>query len=129
MKKLRITVEGKAYDVLVELIEPAGTAAPLAPPPASVASASVVAPVVAAPAPAAHGGSAPAGSIVSPLSGKVVAVLVQPGQAVTAGQQVATVEAMKMNTYVNAISAGTVAKVLVNPGDAVEENQALLVIS
>ena len=47
MKKLRITVEGKAYEVLVETLD---SSAPVAA--ASVASATVSAPVVAPAAPA-----------------------------------------------------------------------------
>ena len=44
------------------------------------------------------------------------------------GAQVATIEAMKMNTYVNAPKAGRVASIIAKPGDAVEEGATLLVI-
>ncbi|OIR07223.1 methylmalonyl-CoA carboxyltransferase 1.3S subunit [mine drainage metagenome] len=123
MKKLRVTVEGKAYEVLVEILDETHAAAPAPVQPASVASASVAAPVVSAKSAAAPSGP---GDIPSPLAGKVVSVDVKPGQAVTEGQQVATIEAMKMNTYVYAPRAGTVAEVFVNAGDAVDEGKSLV---
>lgn len=129
MKHLRITVEGKAYDVQVEIVgEESGPVQPLIGTPAR--SASVAAPA-AAPAPApkpaapAAGG---AGSLVSPLSAVVVSVDVAVGQAVEAGQQVLTLEAMKMNTVVSATAAGTVKSISVKQGDSVDEGQELLVI-
>jgi biotin carboxyl carrier protein len=80
------------------------------------------APVPAAPKPAVTGG----GAVVSPLAGKLVSIDVKVGQAVEEGTQVATIEAMKMNTYIYAPKTGRVAEVLVNPGDAVEEGAALM---
>jgi biotin carboxyl carrier protein len=126
MKKLRVTVDGKAYEVSVEILDGGQPAAPA--PLQPVVSASVSAPVSApAPRPAvAAGGS---GAVPSPLAGKVVAVDVKPGQAVAAGAQLLTLEAMKMNTFVYAPKAGTVATVHVNPGDAVEEGAALVTLA
>lgn len=131
MKKLRVTVEGKAYEVLVEMLDEAG--APAAPRP--VASAPVLAapsaPVASAAPAAPKSAAAPAGSgdVPSPLAGKVVSIEVKVGQTVEEGAQVATVEAMKMNTYIYAPKAGTVSAILVNPGDGVEEGSALLRIN
>lgn len=129
MKKLRVTVDGKAYEVLVEILDegthtappiPTSTPAPVSAP---AAQAAVAAPVS---APAVAKASAGAGDITSPLAGKVVSVDVKVGQAVAEGAQVATVEAMKMNTYIYAPKAGTVSAVLVNAGDGVEEGSVLL---
>ena len=53
---------------------------------------------------------------------------VQIGQTVAEGAQVATIEAMKMNTYVNSPKAGRVASIIAKPGDSVEEGATLLVI-
>lgn len=131
MKKLRVTVEGKVYEVLVEMLDEATPAASAgvrawsAPAPSPVPAN----PSPAAPAPAAAPAAKPAagaGDIVSPLAGKLVSIDVTVGQAVAAGAQVATVEAMKMNTYVYATSAGTVAAVLAKPGDGVEEGTPLV---
>lgn len=128
MKKLRITVEGKVYDVQVELLDEGTTAAPAprnaapapaaAPPPPPAAAAAPV-----APAPRAAGGG---GDVPSPLAGKVVSIDVKVGDTVENGAQVATIEAMKMNTYIYAPKAGKVIEVLAKPGDAVEEGGALL---
>jgi len=124
MKKLRITVEGKAYEVLVETLDAPASSATSAPLPQGAA---VNAPPAPAQKPASAGPALP-GAITSPLSGKVVAVQVQVGAAVVAGQSVVTIEAMKMNTYVNALGAGKVAKIHVSAGDTVEEGQTLVTI-
>ena len=109
MKKLRITVDGKVFDVSVELLDQVSstTAAP-APAP------------VAAPAPAA---SAP---VATPApAGKVVSLDVAAGAPVKAGDQILTLEAMKMNTIIYAPASGTLTAFCVNPGDTVQEGQAL----
>jgi biotin carboxyl carrier protein len=129
MKKLRVTVDGKAYDVLVEILDEGDTPAAGRPAthPAHVESAHGSAPSAAAAnrAPA----SAAPGDVTSPLAGKVVSIDVQPGQKVEAGAQLLTLEAMKMNTYVFAPAAGTVQEVLAAPGDAVAEGQVLVKMS
>ena len=57
--------------------------------------------------------------------GRVVAIDVKPRQEVTQGQQLLTIETMKMNTFVLAPKAGKLAEVLVAVGDAVEEGRLL----
>ena len=59
----------------------------------------------------------------------VVSVDVKEGDSVQEGDQLLTLEAMKMNTLVTSPQAGTVEKILVGPGDGVEEGQALLKLS
>ncbi|MFT3869845.1 MAG: acetyl-CoA carboxylase biotin carboxyl carrier protein subunit [Nibricoccus sp.] len=126
MKKLRVTVEGKAYEVLVEILdEGTQTAVPMPVAPASIAP--VAAP--AAPAPKAPVNPAAPGDVVSPLAGKLVSYDVKVGDVVKEGAQVATIEAMKMNTYIYAPSAGKVAATLIAPGDGVEEGTVLLRIA
>ena len=117
MKRLRITVEGKSYEVEVELLDES------APDPSSAAPAPV--PVTAAKQSAPSSASSE-GAILSPLSAVVVSVDVAVGDAVEAGRKVITLEAMKMNTTVSASSAGTVDAILVSVGDAVDEGQALI---
>ena len=121
MKKLRVTVDGKSYDVVVEVLDDAPAASTSAAPLAAAAP-PVIAPMASAPAPIVAG----AGAIVSPLAGKIVSVDVKPGDKIESGAQVATVEAMKMNTFIYAEQAGTVAAVAVNPGDSVEEGAIIL---
>jgi len=133
MKKLRITVEGKAYDVTVEVLEDTDTgmvalpSAPAAAPsaaPAAPAPAPVAAPAAAAPAAAPAG----AGEVPSPLAGTVVSVDVAVGDSVNAGDQVLVLEAMKMNNVVQAPTSGTVTAIAVQPGATVVEGQGLLTL-
>jgi len=119
MKRLRITVEGKTYEVTVELPDETAASAP-------VASAGVSAPVSTASISASTVSAAGPGVVVSPLGGNVVGINVKVGQEVKEGEQVAVLEAMKMNTYINAPTTGKVAEVLVTVGTAVQEGQALV---
>lgn len=124
MKKLRITVDGKAYDVVVESLDDPTGAAPA--PARSPVRAAVTAPAVSASkAPATVG----PGAVVSPLAGRIVSVDCTPGQQVEAGATLVTLEAMKMNTLIHANAPGRVSEIFVKPGDAVEEGQTLLVVS
>lgn len=127
IRKLRITVTGKVYDVEVEVLDDAGGQGPVSPASsARVASAPVSAPAAPSSSAAPAGG---AGSVPSPLAGKVVSISVTAGDSVAQGDTVIVLEAMKMNTLVTAPAAGTVSEILVKPGDAVEEGQALLTIN
>ena len=138
MKKLRVTVEGKVYEVLVEVLDEGAPAVVAARPPAPVAATPAPAPVaapsapaaapapVARPSPAAARAPVGAGDIIAPLSGKVVSFDVKVGDPVAEGAQVATIVAMKMNTYIFAHRGGKVAALLAAPGDGVEEGAALL---
>jgi biotin carboxyl carrier protein len=62
------------------------------------------------------------------MPGRVVKVLVRPGDAVAARQPVVVVEAMKMENELRAPRAGTVAEVRVNEGVSVEANAVLVVL-
>jgi len=133
IKRLRVTVDGQAYDVTVELPEdgapaaPAPAAAPVNPPPPA---APVAAPAPApAPTPARSAAPAGAGDVPSPLTGRVTAVVVAAGQEVKEGDHLVTLEAMKMNTFVFAPKSGKVAALLTEVGAAVEEGQILARIS
>jgi biotin carboxyl carrier protein len=67
--------------------------------------------------------------VLSPLAGRVTAVLVTVGQAVKEGDHMVTLEAMKMNTFVFAPKTGKVSALLTEVGAAVEENQVLVKIN
>ncbi|WP_269540556.1 biotin/lipoyl-containing protein [Cerasicoccus fimbriatus] len=129
MKRLKITVEGKTYEVEVEMLDDDGQpmASASAPVKRSAPRRAAAAPApVGAPAPKSSGGSAAAGDVPSPLSAVVVSVDVKVGQQVNEGEKLITLEAMKMNTIVNAPAAGTVKAIHVAAGDAVEEGQGLI---
>lgn len=137
MKMLKITLEGKTYEVGVEVAD-AGTVAPAVPAPV-VQAAPVVAvaapapapvpvaapaPVAAAPAPAAGGHS-----VVSPMPGVVFKVRVAVGQQVAQDEELVVLEAMKMESPIYAPCAGTVAAILVKETDSVNEGQVLVQLS
>ncbi|MDG1814279.1 MAG: sodium-extruding oxaloacetate decarboxylase subunit alpha [Porticoccaceae bacterium] len=55
--------------------------------------------------------------INAPLAGTVVKVLVQPGQAVTEGETIIILEAMKMETSISAPATGNIVEVRIQAGD------------
>ena len=63
------------------------------------------------------------------MPGRVVAVLVAPGDAVQKGQPLLVLEVMKMQNEVSARRAGTITAVCVKPGDSVTPNDVLLEIA
>jgi biotin carboxyl carrier protein len=74
------------------------------------------------------GAASQPGSVVTEMPGAVVRVLVSEGQAVTKGQPVVVVEAMKMENEFKAPLAGTIHRIAVKPGDRVESGALLLAI-
>src|SRR5581483_8413262 len=82
---------------------------------------------------AAEGGAgevaaAGSGVVTAPMPGKIVAVLVRPGEAVAAGQPVVVLEAMKMESMLTAEIAGTVTQVHVAAGATVDGGAVLVEI-
>lgn len=137
MKKvIRITFEGKTYDVEVEVLGNAAPAAvapvaPVAPVAAApVAAAPIAAPAAAAPAPAPA--AAPAGEgtpVPSPMMGIVFKLKVKVGDKVTKNQEVAVLEAMKMENSIVCPCDGTVTSIAVKEQDSVTEGQVLMTIA
>lgn len=66
-------------------------------------------------------------SILSPMPGKVVKILVKEGDEVEAGQTVMTISAMKMESEFKAPRNATVKKINVAEGDVVDGNQVMMV--
>ncbi len=127
MKKLRITINGNAYDVEVEVLgEVSKASAPVAAAPVSAPVATPVAAPVAAPKPAVAAG---ANTVTAQLAAVVVSVDVKPGQQVKEGDKLITLEAMKMNTLVFAPTAGTVGEIHVSAGQSVAEGDALVTLA
>ena len=63
------------------------------------------------------------------MAATVVKVEVTVGQQVAAGQELAVLEAMKMNNFVHAPREGTVSAIHVAAGDVVAEGQPLLTLA
>src|SRR5262245_13391653 len=64
----------------------------------------------------------------APMPGKIVKVHVKAGDAVTAGQGLVVVEAMKMENGLRAPREGTVDKVRASEGQAVEAQEVLVTL-
>lgn len=124
-KTIRISFEGKSYDVEVEVLDGNQTAQVSTP--VSVAPASVAAPVAAQQAPVA----APAGGtpVPSPMMGIVFKLKVKVGDKVKMNQEIAVLEAMKMENSVVCPCDGTVASIEVKEQDSVSEGQVLMTIA
>jgi propionyl-CoA carboxylase alpha chain len=68
------------------------------------------------------------GSLLAPMPGTVVSVKVGAGQAVSAGDVVLVLEAMKMQHRVSAPTAGVVTQIDVKPGQQVAAGEVLAVV-
>ncbi len=119
--KLRITIDGKAYEAEVEALDedepPMAEYAPPYPSPA--------APVH----PDTRAAGPDAGDVKtcqSPVTGLVMKVNVEPGQPVLAGQLLMVLEAMKMETNLTAPRAAIIKSVQAAAGDSVKINQILV---
>ena len=120
MKNYTITVNGVAYDVVVEENGAAGAVAP-------VAAAPKAAPAPAAPKAAA--GAAGSIKVEAGAAGKIFKIEAKVGQAVKKGDAVVILEAMKMEIPVVAPEDGTVASIDVAVGDAVEAGAVLATLN
>ena len=123
------TLNGKKYEVQVEKVDdytPLTRAEVAAPAPAAAPVAAPAAP--AAPAPAAAPAAAGASNVTAPMPGNILDISVSVGQAVTAGQTVLTMEAMKMENEIVAPAAGTVKEIRVKKGDVVNTDDVLVVL-
>lgn len=126
--KYTATLNGKQYEVELERVDDYspipryGEAAPAAPAPAPAAPAPAPAPAPAAPA-------AGSTNVEAPMPGKILDIKVAAGQAVSYGQVLLTMEAMKMETEIVAPADGTVASILVKNGDMVETGTALVALN
>lgn len=119
-----VTVNGTDYQVELEN-------APAAPVPTAPAAAPAAAPVQTAPAASAAPKPAASGAgkaVTSPLPGVIIAVKVNVGDSVKAGQEVAVLEAMKMENSIEATQDGTVTAIHVAKGDSVLEGAAIVTI-
>ncbi len=131
--KLRIDLDGKTYDLDVEVLEEdqpqrrSGYVPPHAPP-MTVRSSAGAAAATGAP------GAAPADDAPvdeekvcrSPLAGVVNRIAVKPGQALKQDELIMVLEAMKMETNVTASHPGTVKALRVAEGDGVKVSQILM---
>lgn len=132
MKKLRVTINGLAYDVQVEELPSEGGTVP-----ASIQraqeketvrqTASTPQVVPAAPVKGVIGGGS--GDIVAPMPGVIKAIAVKVGDKVKAGDVVVVLEAMKMENEISTKKAGKVKEININVGQTVGLNEVMVVIA
>lgn len=137
MKKLRISVDGKQYDVEVEILEDDDnnvlpsyynqsytnnmvSSAPVAQPQPQY-NAPAPRPKAAAPKVASDGNA-----LNSPINGVVLEIPAKVGQTVTENDVVIILEAMKMKTNISSPVSGEIASIEISLGDRVEAGQVLL---
>ncbi|GIW74984.1 MAG: acetyl-CoA carboxylase biotin carboxyl carrier protein subunit [Phycisphaerae bacterium] len=130
--KLRITLEGKTYEVEVEVVEE-GSSGPLYGS-TSVHSTTIPAPVVPkppstppSPPPVSAPTTLPGERVVkAPIVGTVLQLKVAPGDTVSVNQVLLVMEAMKMETNVASPIAGKVKAIRVSNGESVKAGQVLV---
>ncbi len=136
MKKFKVTVNGKSYEVDVEELGTAAPAAPVTPAPAPVAATSPAptpapasASAASAATQAAPKGPIPDSAVVvkAPMPGKISAIKQENG-SVTRGSVILVLEAMKMQNDIPAPQDGTLTEVRVAVGDNVKTGDVLAVI-
>jgi methylmalonyl-CoA carboxyltransferase 1.3S subunit len=127
--KLKVTVDGRVYEVEVEVAPDP----PQVLPTFMVQGAAATIPVGAAPGaagvePASDGTPVDESKVCrSPISGIVVKSNVRAGETIQKGDLLFVLEAMKMETEITTPIGGKVAEVKVNLGDSVKSGQVVLV--
>lgn len=130
MSKYRITLDGKTYEMEVELLSDKSAAAPAAvssKPAAAAPAAAPVAPAAKAAAPAAEAKGG-AGTVTSPMPGTVLRIEKNVGDSVRAGELVLVLEAMKMENEICAPADGVIASIACSAGAAVSGGEVLFTV-
>lgn len=125
---LKITIDGKTYEVEVEVAEPTNPRPGYVPPLGQARISASPSPTTAT-APSATGQEPVADESKvcrSPLAGVVSRVAVKLGDRINVNDILIVLEAMKMETVVTAPIAGTVSKVNATEGDGVQQGQVLI---
>ena len=128
--KYELTLNGRTYEVEVELAEPMLMQEFQSYAPAPAAPAAPVVEATPSAAPAAAPAVTGAGEKVdSPMPGTILKVNVAAGQTVKEGDLLVVLEAMKMENEIFAPKSGTVSQVAVPKGASVNTGDVLVVIA
>jgi len=129
LKKYRISVDGKSYEVEVEDVA-AGSSAKTRTAPAAFAAAAAPAAAEAAPKASAPASAAPAdikGEILrAPMPGTILSVTVSVDQQVKRGDILLILEAMKMENEIVSHIDGTISGIYVQKGSTVNAGDTLV---
>jgi len=120
VESYRVSVNGTQYDVVVG---PGDADISQITPLATTGSSPAAAPTTPV-APVTTGGT----EIKAPLAGSIIDVLVAVGDAVSDGDPLVIVEAMKMETEIRASCSGKVLSIAIRKGDAIQSDQSLMTI-
>lgn len=125
--KLKITIDGKQYDVEVEVAEeerPSSGPYYYVPPSNPVTLPSLPPPPVAGPG---TGGDVDESKVCrSPIAGVVVRINAQAGQQIQVNDPLIVLEAMKMETNITSPVSGKIKAVKAGVGEAVQNGQVLV---
>ena len=123
MKKYNVTVNGTAYEIVLEVVDAADVK--VAPKSAPVVEEKKEAPVAAPAAAPAAGGV----TVNAPMPGTILSVNVQNGAVVKKGDVLMILEAMKMENEIMSPADGTIASISVQNGASVDTGAVLCVIA
>ena len=128
MTKYRIKLNGKVYEMEVELVDANSASQPVKTATSPVAPAPVR--ETAAPKTVATPSSPlnQAGAVTSPLQGTIIKINAANGDAVKAGQTIIVLEAMKMQNDIAAPKDGVLSDLAVAVGDNVKSGQVLFIV-
>ncbi|MCB0153173.1 MAG: biotin/lipoyl-binding protein [Anaerolineae bacterium] len=133
MKKLRVTVNGVAYDVEVEILEDEEEtgygydATQMRPPPVAPVAAAPSAPPIAPPRPpAAPSAGGDSKNLTSPVPGVVRGIKVKVGDAVKELTPLIIIETMKMETIISSPVEGKIKSIEVEASQDVKQGQVLV---
>ncbi len=126
--KYELTLNGRTYEVEVELADPMLMREFQSYAPAPAAPATPAAEAVPGAAPAAASVTGDGECVDSPMPGNILKVNVAAGQSVKEGEILVILEAMKMENEIMAPRSGTVTQVLVEKGAVVETGTPLVFI-
>jgi methylmalonyl-CoA carboxyltransferase small subunit len=129
--KLKLTIDGKVYEVEVEATETSAPQPSYIPPPGRAGHTNST---TAGTASTSNPSSTPTASTVvdeakvcrSPISGVVVRVVAQVGQEIQVNDVLLVLEAMKMETEISSPVHGQVARIVAQAGESVKAGQVVV---
>ncbi len=114
------TIDGEIFEVLPEEVSPATM------PAAAIIQTQISTVVPIAPKTAPASPSDLSKVVTAPIPGTIVSIAVTVGEHVKVGQEICSLEAMKMKNAIRVNHPGTIARIMINPGDRVSQGQPLV---